>query len=201
MALISALLFAIIVWYLLFGAKLVNFWYGMAIAAGLLAIWSIIWAGSKSRKRLLQFHLSYILWGIGSAALLYLIFWVGNAISTRIFPFASGQIAAVYGNKAQLDPMRIGLLLMFWIGPAEEIFWRGMLQRVLAQRFGANLGWILGALIYAAVHIWAMNFMLFMAALICGMYWGWIYKRFGSAWPGIISHALWDVFIFLIIPV
>jgi membrane protease YdiL (CAAX protease family) len=201
MTLVFALIFALFAWYLLFGAKLVNFWYGMAAAAGILAIWAIIWAERSRRKKLFEFHLSYILWGIGSAALLYGVFWVGNAISIQLFPFASGQIAAVYGNKAQLDPLKIGLLLMLWIGPAEEIFWRGMLQRILAQKFGANFGWIAGALIYAAVHIWAMNFMLFMAALICGLYWGWIYKRFGSLWPGIISHALWDVFIFLIIPV
>jgi uncharacterized protein len=201
MTLILALLFATLAWYLLFGAKLVNFWWGMAIAAGVLAIWSIIWARHKARKRLFEFQLRYLLWGILSAIVLYGVFWLGNEISTRIFPFASGQIAAVYGNKSQLEPWKIGLLLMFWIGPAEEIFWRGMLQRILAKRFGDNIGWIMGALIYGAVHIWALNFMLFMAALICGLYWGWIYKRFGSLWPGIISHAVWDVLIFLIFPV
>jgi membrane protease YdiL (CAAX protease family) len=130
-----------------------------------------------------------------------MIFWLGNLVSTWILPLAPAQVDAIYGNKAQLDARIVGLLLFFWIGPAEEIFWRGMVQRELSEFFGRNMGWIAGALIYAGVHLWAGNFILFMAALIAGLYWGWLYKRFGSLWPGIISHSIWDVTIFLVAPV
>jgi membrane protease YdiL (CAAX protease family) len=198
--LIIGLVFAVIAWFVLFGARAVNFWWGMTAASGILAAWSLAWAGD-SRKNLFRFKLSYILWGLLSAAILYMIFWLGDAISTRILSFASGQIDAIYGNKGRLDPRLVGLLLFFWIGPAEEIFWRGLVQRALAQHFGANFGWLAGALIYAAVHLWAGNFVLFMAALIAGLFWGWIYKHFGSLWPGIISHSVWDVAIFLVLPV
>lgn len=171
----------------------------MTAASGLLAVWSICYA-KEDRKRLFDFRPSYILWGIGSAAILYIVFWIGGAVSTRIFGFASSQIDSIYANKAQMNPWMLGLLLLFWIGPAEEIFWRGMGQRVLSKWLGSNVGWILGALVYAAVHLWAANFILFMAALIGGLYWGWLYKRFGSLWPGIISHALWDLVVFIILP-
>jgi uncharacterized protein len=197
--LLIAYLFAAIMWLLIFGLKVVNFWWGMTAASGLLAFWSLAWAG-EDRKRLFGFRPSYILWGIGSAVMLYIVFWIGGAVSTRIFGFASTQINSIYANKAQINPWILATLLLFWIGPAEEIFWRGMGQHLLSKWFGANVGWIMGALIYAAVHLWAANLILFMAALIGGLYWGWLYKKFGSLWPGIISHALWDLVVFIILP-
>jgi uncharacterized protein len=197
--LLISLIFATFSWYLIFGLKALNFWWGMTAAAGLLAIWSIYRAGDY-RSRLFRFDLRQFLWGVFSALALYFIFWIGNFISTRIFPLAAGQIAAVYANRADLESYKIALLLFFWIGPAEEIFWRGMVQRTLSSYFGKNTGWILGAIIYSAVHLWAANLMLCGAALICGLFWGHLYKKFGSLWPGIISHVIWDLLIFLIFP-
>ncbi len=43
--------------------------------------------------------------------------------------------------------------------------------------------------------------MLFMAAAICGLYWGLVFYTTRSLWPGIISHAVWDVFVFLVAPI
>jgi uncharacterized protein len=91
-------------------------------------------------------------------------------------------------------------LLLIPIGSFEEIFWRGMTQRIFARWFGENTGWILGAIAYAAVNICSGNFVLVMAALFGGLYWGWFYKRFGSLWPGLLSHVTWAFLIFLILP-
>ncbi len=197
--LLIALLFAAVFWMLIFGLNVLNFWWGMAFAAGTLAVWSIILAG-EDRKQLFEFKLSYFIWGILSAIALYIIFWIGDLLSKSILPFASGQINTIYANNTLLNPWAIASLLLFCIGPAEEIFWRGMTQRILSKYFGANAGWILGAILYAAVHLWSRNLILVMAAIIGGLYWGWLYKKFGSLWPGIISHALWDITIFLILP-
>jgi membrane protease YdiL (CAAX protease family) len=194
-----SVILAAVFWLALFGLKLVNFWWGMAAAAGILALWSIITAGEK-RGQLFKFRLSYFFLGLISAAFLYIVFWTGDFLSTRFVPFAAHEIQSIYSNKGQLDDWKIALLLFFWIGPAEEIFWRGMVQRILATNFGNNIGWFLAALIYAAVHLWAANLVLFMAAFIAGLFWGWLYKRFGSLWPGIVSHSIWDVAIFLVLP-
>ncbi len=191
---------AALFWYILFDLQAVNFWWGMTSASGILAVWSVFFAGNK-RREIFRLELFHIAAGLAFAAVLYVIFWLGDYFAKLLFDFASGQIESIYANREQLESWKIGLLLFFWIGPAEEIFWRGMVQRVLSDRFGANIGWIAGALLYGAVHLWAGNFILFMAALICGLFWGWIYKKFGSLWPGIISHAVWDVIIFLIIPI
>ena len=98
-------------------------------------------------------------------------------------------------------PWLIGVLLLLLIGPGEELFWRGYVQQTMMQRWQPWMAWLIAAAVYAVVHVWAFNFMLFMAALICGLFWGSMYWKYRSVWPGIISHALWDVAIFVVWPI
>lgn len=195
---------ALVFWIEMFALKNFNFWGEMVIAASLLAGFSIYLnhnAGPDINFRLYYWENSYLLIGIFSAAILYIVFFAGDKISSLLINFAAQQVNGVYSNKTQLNPAYIGLLLFFLIGPAEEIFWRGFVQDTLAHKFGENKGWIIASLIYGGVHIIAFNFMLFMAALICGFFWGYIFKKYKSLWPGIISHALWDLTIFVLLPV
>jgi membrane protease YdiL (CAAX protease family) len=202
--LILLVIVAAAMWIEMFFLKNFNFWIEMLIASSLLALASAYLnhrAGAEINFRLYFFKPLYIIVGIISAAILYLVFFTGDYISRLIFDFAGKQVAGIYDNKALLNPQVIGLLLFFFIGPAEEIFWRGFVQDTLSLKFGDNAGWITGALIYSGVHVFALNFMLFMAALVCGLFWGYMFKRYKSLWPGIISHALWDLTIFVILPV
>lgn len=202
--LIFLLILASVFWMEMFVLKSFNFWLEMTIAASLLAGLGLYFnhrGGEAINYRLYYFEPKFVLIGVISAAVLYLVFYAGDFVSKVIFPFADKQIIGVYNNKSLLDPMIIGLLLLFIIGPAEEVFWRGFVQDTLAEKLGDNKGWIVASLIYGAVHIVAVNFMLFMAALICGLFWGWMFKKYRSVWPGIISHALWDITIFVLLPV
>lgn len=202
--LIFLILLAAIFWVELFVLKNFNFWVEMTIAAPLLAALGLYFNhinGEAINYRLYYFEPKYIAIGLISAAVLYGVFFTGDYISKLILPFADKQVVGVYSNKSLLDPAVIGLLLLFIIGPAEEIFWRGFVQDTLAEKLGENKGWIIASLIYGGVHIFAMNFMLFMAALICGLFWGWVFKKYKSLWPGIISHAVWDLVIFVLLPV
>lgn len=202
--LIFLLILTVIFWLEMFVLKTFNFWLEMTIAASMLAgigLYINHKNGEAINYRLYYFEPKYILIGIISAAALYMVFYAGDIVSKLILPFADRQVVGVYNNKSLLDPAVIGLLLLFIIGPSEEIFWRGFVQDTLAEKFGDNKGWIIASLIYGGVHIVAMNFMLFMAALICGLFWGWMFKKYKSVWPGIISHALWDLTIFVLLPV
>ncbi len=202
-ALIAPCLAANIFWFFLFSpatAGLMNFWAGMSVAAGSLALTAIL-AQRRNPVNHQRFKPSDMAIGIISAVILYGLFWAGHAISTRLLPFAHDQVVHIYATKDQLSPVLIALLLAFWIGPAEEIFWRGFVQQRLAGIFGANKGYMIATVLYAGVHVYAMNFMLFMAALICGAFWGYLYRRSGSLWSVIISHALWDVIIFVVLPI
>ncbi|HUJ90177.1 MAG TPA: CPBP family intramembrane glutamic endopeptidase [Syntrophorhabdales bacterium] len=142
----------------------------------------------------------FVFVGILSAVLLYAIFWVGREVSTALFPFAAREIGNVYVTKAELNPAAIGLLLFFIMGPAEEIYWRGFVQETLSGRFGQTTGLLATSAIYALIHIFAFNVMLFVAAAVCGLFWGLLYLRERSLVPVILSHALWDLMTFVLFP-
>lgn len=204
---------AAIGWFVLFSpwtAGLVNFWWGMAAAAGILSL-SSLYLGSRERRDpafprwsfvlAFEFRPAHIWIGLSAAAILYGVFFLGDQISALLFDFAKPQVAGIYGTKSQASPWAIGGLLLLWIGPAEEIFWRGFVQRRLSRQFGEWTGLIIATAIYTLIHIWSFNFMLIMAALICGVFWALMFKYFRSVWPGIISHAVWDVVIFVVFPI
>ena len=202
-AVILLLLAALVLWLVMFSpwtAPHINFWLIMTLtAAGLAAI--VLFLQHKTVSELFRFKTSYITIGIISAFVLYLVFLVGNAAASKLFSFAQSQISDIYDLRTQSNPLIVGILLLLVIGPGEEIFWRGFIQQKLAHKQGPLKGYLTAALIYAAVHLWAFNFILFITALICGLFWGFIYMRYRSVWPGIISHALWDVSIFILLPV
>jgi membrane protease YdiL (CAAX protease family) len=93
------------------------------------------------------------------------------------------------------------LLLLFVIGPAEEIFWRGYVQQRLGKRFSVAGSMIIATAVYTLVHIASFNFMLIMAAMVCGAFWGLMYCWNKNLLPLIISHALWDVSVFILFPI
>ena len=138
--------------------------------------------------------------GILSALFLYLVFAAGNFLSRKIFTFAGSGIQDVYAFKMGASRFRIAVLMIFIIGPGEELFWRGFLQRSLQNKTGRYLGFILATSIYTLVHLGSGNVMLVLAAGVCGLFWGYLYLRYGSITLNIVSHTLWDVTVFLWLP-
>lgn len=49
---------------------------------------------------------------------------------------------------------------------AKEYFWRGYVQKTVSELIGATPAMFVTAAVYALVHIWSLNFMLVMAALV-----------------------------------
>jgi len=192
------LVVATILWYLLFVIKPLNFWLEMSLSISTLVIMSL--AFNKDKFKIGKFTVRHILIGIFSAIGLYLIFYLGNIITGYLFPFKDSQVLSVYSNRSNGNLIWIGLLLLFVIGPGEEIYWRGFIQNTLSKKMGETKGYVISVLLYAGVHIITGNVMLVIAALVCGIYWGWLYKREKSLLPVIISHAIWDLTIFVILP-
>jgi uncharacterized protein len=193
---------AALLWFIMFSpwtAGQINFWYSMCFSAAMLTVLSLYF-GKSDLKTIYKFEFRWIWIGLLAASALYLIFWLGDYLSRIIFSFASAQIGGIYKIRTQGEKLFIGLSLLFLIGPAEEIFWRGFAQYKLMKRFGDFKGFIITTIIYALIHIWSFNFILIMAALICGIFWGWLFKRYKNTIPCIISHAVWDAIIFIVIP-
>ena len=190
---------AFVLWFFIFAVPAGNFWLKLAGSAALLAAMGLL-SSRNELKELFTFRIRHLWVGVLSALLLYGIFWVGKLAANLLFSFAPGQIESVYASKTQLDAVWIGLLLLFLMGPAEEIYWHGFVQRRLTERYGAAVGVLATAIVYALVHVVSLNFMLVAAAGVCGLYWGLLFQREKNLIPLIISHALWDFLIFVLFP-
>jgi len=181
----------------------VDFWWWMTINLSVLLILALV--TDWEYYYLLAKDLTKDVWkkiGIGlvSALVLYLVFFIGNSLSRLWFYFASSGIEGVYQFKGDATGIRIALLMLLVIGPGEELFWRGYLQRKFSKRFGKWAGLLIALVLYTGVHIFTGNFMLIMAALICGLFWAWMYLKYESMLINVISHTVWDIVVFLILP-
>ena len=209
--LIAAILTAAVLWFLMFSpwtSGAVNFWLEMSVAACVLTALALISTKGAILKDLkCERPLLQILLGVAIAFALWGIFWVGDFLSSRMFGFARSQVDNVYAMKQGLPGPLIALLLLLVIGPAEEFFWRGFVQKqmelkIKGWRFPKDHAFLITALVYALVHIWSFNFMLVMAALVAGAVWGFLYRLQPRFLPAlIVSHALWDALVFVILPI
>lgn len=207
--LLAAVLVAAAFWFYMFSPWTQgrpNFWLLMSCAAIVLS--SLCLAFTQDRKALLKVEkpLLQIVAGVAIAFALWGVFWIGDKLSALLFGFARAEVDAVYAMKSGLPGWGIALLLLLLIGPAEELFWRGYVQRtltaILPGKRAADAALLITVAVYALVHIWSFNFMLVMAAMVAGAVWGLIYRLRPSLLPAlIISHALWDALVFVIIPI
>lgn len=211
-SLFVALAVAALLWFWMFSpwtAGITNFWITMAVAGVSLTTMALLFSpevrtGVRTlfRRYTLRSLLGQLLLGVALAALMWGIFWVGDKLSTLWFSFARPQVDSIYAMKHGLPPAVIALLLLFVIGPAEELFWRGYVQRTLAAHVGVDGAFVLTAAVYTLVHVWSMNFMLVMAALVAGGVWGLLYRLRPSLLPAlIVSHAIWDACVFVVFPI
>ena len=211
-SLFVALAVAALLWFWMFSpwtVGITNFWITMAVAGVSLTTMALLFSpevrtGVRTlfRRYTLRALLGQLLLGVALAALMWGIFWVGDKLSTLWFSFARPQVDSIYAMKHGLPPAVIALLLLFVIGPAEELFWRGYVQRTLAAHVGVDGAFVLTAAVYTLVHVWSMNFMLIMAALVAGGVWSLLYRLRPSLLPAlIVSHAIWDACVFVVFPI
>jgi uncharacterized protein len=180
-----------------------DFWWWMSLDIALLiALGAII-----DRKRVGSVFFGVhpllvrkIIWGILSAAALYAVFFVGNRLSRAILPIVGSGIDGVYGFKEGASTLRIACLIALFIGPGEELFWRGFLQRRWQNRFGRLPGFLMSATLYTLIHAGSGNPILILSAAVGGIFWGALYLRTGSVLLVAVSHTIWDLAVFLILP-
>ena len=169
----------------------------MSLGVGGLGAYALATEPAMRRERL---RLRDFATGLGSAAGLYVIFQVGDRMARRIMPAGDRDIAGIYDLRTQAPRSAIATTLGFVIGPGEELFWRGLVQRNLHRRFGRLRGWLLASSIYGAVHLVSENLTLTGAATTAGLFWGALYARDQRLTPLVISHISWDLWIFLVAP-
>ena len=191
---------AFVIWFFLFAVPGTPFWGVIAPATFVLGGLAVLLYPDTFKASTKQWMV-YILLGVAGAVVLYFIFYIGNEV-VRVLPFLNGgqEVENVYATKAQAAPNLIGALLLFPIGPGEELFWRAYVQRMLMKRYGAWKGFFITTLLYAAVHFSSLNITLIGAAIVAGIFWGILYIKVGHVGPGVVSHALWDAAVFIWFP-
>lgn len=174
-----------------------SFWFRMAGGTGALGVIALCREPRAYRPRVAA---SDVPAGVLSAALLYLVFQIGDRLARAVMPNGGNDIAAIYRLRREAPPKLIALLLAVIIAPGEELFWRGFVQRGLQARFSRLFAVPLAAAAYAGVHLPSGNLTLTGAAGIAGLFWSAQYALQKRLAPVIVSHILWDIWIFLVAP-
>ena len=147
-----------------------------------------------------SFSLRDLVSGLASAGLLYGIFQLGDRLARWLLPKGGPEINAIYSLEQLRPRLELAARLAFIIGPAEELFWRGLVQTRLARRFGLLQGYGLGVAAYGGVHLVTGNLTLIAAATVAGAFWGGLSALGLPMGALIVSHAVWDVLTFLVAP-
>lgn len=159
-------------------------------------LYSFVWQRPRISFQLRSFFL-----GVISAAVLYLIFLIGNKMAPYILTGGKAQVGGIYSLGAGTNRNLIFLILFFITGPGEEIFWRGFLQDRLMEKWGTFSGYTATTALYGGVHLFSGNLMLILAALVAGAFWGFLYLWKKDLLLQITSHSFWSAVIFAVAPI
>ena len=167
-------------------------WTGISLGGLALAT-----SGRARQARIRWWHVPL---GLASAAVLYVTFQVGDRFARRFVPTGDADIRDIYALRTLRPRQEIAGRLAAIIGPAEELFWRGLIQAALMRRFGRWRGAAIAAGAYGGVHVTSGNFTLMGAAGVAGAHWCALYAAGVPLGALIVSHVAWDVWIFLVQP-
>lgn len=174
-----------------------GFWTRMALVAGALGLFAA-WGRDEGRPARPSPVDTAV--GLASAAGLYEVFQVGDRLARAVRPAGSTEIARIYQLRSAAPRWVIALLLAGIIAPSEELFWRGLVQRQLMDRFGTWPGALIAAACYGGVHLGSGNLTLSAAATVAGAYWSAQYALRRRLPALVVSHVVWDLWIFLVAP-
>lgn len=123
---------------------------------------------------------------LGGAAVFFVATKMAVTLPLEFIPGYEQMVQSYMDIFGALDPatMVIGAL----IAPLfEEIFFRGMIQRGLMERYGAMKAIWVASLIFGLIHMIPVQI---VAATGMGLALGWIYYKTKSLWLPIILHTL-----------
>ena len=174
-----------------------QFWQRMFVTGQLLGAFALLTSRPARAVRLRRRDVPP---GLASAGVLYATFKVGDRFARRHVPGGDRDIREIYALRTLRPRREIAARLALVIGPAEELFWRGLVQSALMRRYGRWPGAAAAAGLYGGVHVVTGNFTLLGAAGVAGAHWCALYAAGVPLGALIVSHVTWDVWIFLVQP-
>ena len=174
-----------------------RFWQRMTFTGLGLGGYALLTSAPSRRLGLRWWHVPV---GLASALVLYLTFTLGDRFARRFVPGGDRQIREIYALRTLRPRPEIAARLATIVGPAEEIFWRGLVQSALMRRYGRWPGAALATMAYGGVHVVTGNFTLLGAATVAGAHWAALYAAGVPLGALVVSHCAWDIWIFLVQP-
>jgi membrane protease YdiL (CAAX protease family) len=181
---------AAVAWGLLFALGREGFWPRAAAAGATIGAYGLV-VRRGDLGDLFRPTVADVALGVVSAILLWVVFWVGDRLVARVLPSLSREVDDLYAVRGEAT-VRLMPLVLAVIGPAEEIFWRGLVQ--------ARAGIAVALVAYALVHVWERKPILLVAAVVGGAAWGGLFAWTGTLVAPIVSHLLWDLAIIVWFP-
>lgn len=191
---ISGFLIAHLLLFLTFADRTI-FWYIFSATMLILISFAIVKEEIDDQVPFWQ----YVFIGFLSGILIFALFSIGNIVIKLLDLPVSSQVTALY-NRYSPKELWHYLVLILIVVPGEEIFWRGFIQKRLLAYSDKWMSVPVSAVMYASVHLYANNWLLAFSALVAGLFWGWLYAWKRSIPLVIVSHLLFDLFLFVISP-
>jgi uncharacterized protein len=195
-ALPAALAAMAVVYPAAFWFRVVPFWSAMVVFSAF-SWWAAWHPYLRTRLRPDRW---LVVMGVVSGLGLYLLFCAGALVVQRT-PLAPRIQEVVQLTRASAPAGLAALVIVFATSPSEEVLWRGAVFARLTRRYGP--GWrpvVATTVLYALFVGLSGTLVLPLAALICGTVWARQRQVTGSLVPGMVSHALWSLLMFLWIP-
>jgi membrane protease YdiL (CAAX protease family) len=87
-------------------------------------------------------------------------------------------------------------VLVFGAAPAifEELAFRGLIQGALTRVMGPREGWLIQGALFSVLHLLPL---IFLSHFVMGLSFGYLRRRFGSLYPGMLLHGTWNTFVLL----
>jgi uncharacterized protein len=171
------------------------FWYMFTASMLILISFSIV---NEEIDDSIPLH-HYLLLGIISGFLLYIIFFLGYVMLKKMNIPIDNHVSDLYKFFSPNQFWHY-LVLMLIVVPGEEIFWRGYVQKRLLKQDKLWVSVLISALLYASIALYTGEWPLFLASFIAGVFWGGLFAWKRSIPLVIVSHLIFDLFLFILLP-
>lgn len=104
-------------------------------------------------------------------------------------------------SSFSLEPLLLAsALLIISTGFAEELLFRGILQRNAEKVFGMGFGLLYASLLFTSLHIGWKSHLDWIFVFGVAMFYGYSFQKTRSLFGITLSHGLSNIFLFLIVP-
>lgn len=131
-------------------------------------------------------------WILAGAALFavpfYVVFAALQIAITKALPFHM-ETGLIEPLTASTPLAFLGIWLAIAIFPAftEEFLYRGALQSAAIRKWGPTVGLVAASVFFSVAHLEVAGG---LSRILMGLWFGYLFWRTGSLWPGAVAHAL-----------